>query len=57
MLGWPLTYAVVALLAAAFAFSGIDGAAETIGRILFTVFAALCLLTVLFRKVRGKHSV
>lgn len=57
MLGWPLTYAVTALLAAAFAFTGIDGAAETIGRILFTVFAALCALSILFRRMRGKRSV
>lgn len=57
MLGWPLTHAVIALLCAAFGFSGIDGIAETTGRVLFTVFLLLFLLSMLLRTYRGKPPV
>lgn len=57
MLGWPLTYAVSALLAAAFGFSGIEGPAETWGQIAFAVFSLLFVLSVLMRAIQGKPPI
>lgn len=57
MLGWPLSFVVGAMLAAAFGFSGIDGVAETIGRVLFGVFLTLFLLSVALRTAKGKPPV
>ncbi|WP_435165697.1 DUF1328 domain-containing protein [Falsirhodobacter sp. 1013] len=57
MLGWPLTFVISAMLAAAFGFTGIDGMAETIGQILFGVFLTLFLLTVALRTAKGKPPV
>ena len=41
MLGWALTFLVVALIAAALGFGGIAGASAGIAQILFFVFIAL----------------
>lgn len=57
MLGWPLTHAVISLLAAAFGFSGIDGVAQTVGRILFAVFLTLSVVTIVMRAIRGKPPI
>ncbi len=57
MLGWTLTFAISALLAAAFGFSGIDGPVATIGRILFAIFTILFAATALTRAIRGKPPI
>ncbi|MDB6453938.1 DUF1328 domain-containing protein [Falsirhodobacter sp. 20TX0035] len=57
MLGWPLTFVISAMLAAAFGFTGIDGMAETIGQVLFAVFLTLFLLAVCLRTAKGKPPV
>lgn len=38
MLGWALTFLIVAIIAAAFGFTGIAGASAWIAQLLFVVF-------------------
>lgn len=54
MLGWALTFLVVALIAAALGFGGIAGASVGIAKILFYVFIALFVFAMLARALRGK---
>ncbi|MCR8723860.1 DUF1328 domain-containing protein [Frigidibacter sp. ROC022] len=54
MLGWALTFLVVALIAAVFGFGGVASASAGIAQILFGVFLILFLITMLARAVRGK---
>lgn len=49
MLGWSLTFLVLALLAALFGFGGIAAASAGIAKILFIVFLVLFLGSLLFR--------
>ena len=49
MLGWSLTFLVLALLAALFGFGGIAAASAGIAKILFIVFIVLFLGSLLFR--------
>jgi uncharacterized membrane protein YtjA (UPF0391 family) len=53
MLGWALTFLVVALIAALFGFGGIASASAGIAQILFFVFVALFVLTLVMRAVRS----
>ncbi|SNS52483.1 DUF1328 domain-containing protein [Antarctobacter heliothermus] len=53
MLGWALTFLIVALIAAALGFGGIAGASAGIAQILFFVFLALFVLSLVARAVRG----
>lgn len=48
MLGWALTFLVVALIAAALGFGGIAGAATGIAKILFFVFLVLFIVSLIF---------
>ncbi|MEL6284802.1 MAG: DUF1328 domain-containing protein [Pseudomonadota bacterium] len=52
MLGWALTFLVVALIAAVFGFGGIASASAGIAQILFFVFVALFAITLIARVVR-----
>ncbi|MGB1456637.1 DUF1328 domain-containing protein [Spongiibacter marinus] len=54
MLGWTLMFLVIALIAGALSFSGVAGAATGIAKILFFIFIALLLLSLLARALRGK---
>ena len=54
MLGWALTFLVVALIAAALGFGGIAGASVGIAKILFFVFIALFVLAMIARALRGQ---
>lgn len=54
MLGWALTFLVVALVAAALSFGGIAGTSAGIAQILFFVFIALFLLAMIARALRGR---
>jgi len=49
MLGWALTFLVVALIAAAFGFGAIASASAGIAQILFFIFIALFLATIIAR--------
>lgn len=57
MLGWTLTFAVIALLAAAIGFGGTTGALALAGQILFVVFLGLSMLAALRRHWAGKPLV
>ena len=48
MLGWALIFLVLALVAAAFGFRGVAGAATGIAKALFFLFLVLFVLAVLF---------
>lgn len=53
MLGWALTFFVIALVAAVFGFGGIASASAGIAQILFFIFVALFVVTLVARAVRG----
>ena len=52
MLGWALTFLVVALIAALFGFGGSASASAGIAQILFFIFVALFVVTLIIRAVR-----
>lgn len=47
MLGWTVTFLVIALLAGALGFTGVAGTAVGIAKILFFIFLVLFLITLL----------
>ena len=52
MLGWALTFLVVALVAAALGFGGIASASAGIAQVLFFVFIALFLVSIVVHALR-----
>ncbi len=54
MLGWALTFLVVALIAALFGFGGIASASAGIAQLLFFVFIALFVIAIIANAVRGR---
>lgn len=54
MLGWALTFLVVALIAGAFGFGGIAVASVGIAKTLFWIFLILFVIAMIIRTVRGK---
>ena len=57
MLGWALTFLIVALVAAAFGFGGIASASAGIAQILFFVFLALFIFAIISRFMGGNSRV
>ena len=55
MLGWALTFLVVALLAALLGFTTIAGAAMGVAKILFFVFLVLFVVSLVMHLVRGRR--
>ena len=53
MLGWALTFLVIALIAAVLGFGGIAFAAVEIAKIVFFVALILFLIALLFGAMRG----
>ena len=53
MLGWALTFFIVALIAAALGFTGIAGAASSVAQVLFFVFLVLLVVAGVASAVRG----
>ena len=53
MLGWALTFLIVALIAGALGFGGIAGASAGIAQILFFVFLVLFGVTIISRAIRS----
>ena len=49
MLGWALTFLVIALIAAVFGFGGIASASAGIAQILFFIFVALFVVAIIVR--------
>ena len=54
MLGWALTFLVVALIAGLFGFGGIASASVGIAQVIFFVFLLLFIIAMVARTVRGK---
>lgn len=52
MLGWSLTFLIIALIAGAFGFGGVAGASVGIAQILFILFLSLFVVTALVRLLR-----
>lgn len=57
MLGWAIGFFIAALVAAVFGFGGIASAFTGIAIILFWVFVALFVLSLLFNTFGGAHAV
>ncbi len=57
MLGWAITFLVVALVAAALGFGGIAGASVGIAQVLFFVFIVLFVVAMVARAVRGNPPI
>jgi uncharacterized membrane protein YtjA (UPF0391 family) len=53
MLGWALTFLVIALIAAALGFGGIAGAAAGLAKIIFVIFLVLLLISLVMHVSRG----
>lgn len=58
MLKWSLYFFIIALIAAAFGYTGIASGAETIAKTLFMIFLALFLVSLLlgvtvYKKIRN----
>lgn len=56
MLGWVLTFLVVALIAGVLGFGGIAGASIEIAKIIFFIAVVLFLVSVIFGAFRGRGS-
>ena len=54
MLSWALTFLVIALIAAALGFGGIAGTSAGIAKILFFIFLALFVISLIARLLNGK---
>jgi uncharacterized membrane protein YtjA (UPF0391 family) len=54
MLGWALTFLVVAIIAAFFGFGGIAIASAGIAKMLFFIFVVLFAVTLLAGLIRGR---
>jgi len=54
MLGWALTFLVVALIAGVLGFTSIAGASIAIAKILFFVFVVLFVVSLVMHLVRGR---
>lgn len=57
MLGWALTFLILAVIAAALGFGGIAGASAGIAQLLFFIFLGLMILSFVARALRGKSVV
>jgi uncharacterized membrane protein YtjA (UPF0391 family) len=57
MLGWSLTFLILALVAGLLGFAGLAGAAAGIAKILFYVFLVLLVISFLARAMRGQSPV
>ena len=56
MLGWILTFLVIALIAGALGFGGIAGASAGIAQILFYIFLVLLLISLVMHVMRGPEA-
>ena len=56
MLGWALTFLIIALIAAALGFGGLAGTAIEIAKIVFFVAIVLFVVSAVFGFVRGRGT-
>lgn len=57
MLGWALTFLVVALIAGALGFGGVAGASAGIAQTLFFIFVVLFVVAMIARAIRGRPPI
>jgi uncharacterized membrane protein YtjA (UPF0391 family) len=57
MLGWAVFFLVIALIAALFGFGGIAGTAVGIAQLLFFVFLAVFVISLIMGLARGRPRV
>jgi len=57
MLGWAVFFLVVALVAAVFGFGGLAGTAVGIAKLLFFVFLAIFVISLIMGLVRGRTNI
>ena len=57
MLGWALTFFIVALIAAMFGFGGLATGAASIAKILFFVFIVMFLVSLVSGLARGRKAI
>jgi uncharacterized membrane protein YtjA (UPF0391 family) len=55
MLGWAITFFIIAIIAAALGFGGIAGSAVSIAQILFVIFLILFLISLVWHLVSGRR--
>ncbi|MFW6027640.1 MAG: DUF1328 domain-containing protein [bacterium] len=55
MLGWALAFFILALIAAVFGFGGIAEAFAGIAQILFFIFLALLVISLVVNALRGRR--
>ena len=56
MLGWAITFLIIALIAALFGFGGIAAAATNFAQILFAIFIVLFLVSIIVALVRRRPA-
>jgi uncharacterized membrane protein YtjA (UPF0391 family) len=56
VLGWAVTFFVIALVAAVFGFTGIAVAAATVAKVLFFLFLVLFLVALVMGIFRGRSQ-
>ena len=54
MLGWVLTFLVIALIAGVLGFGGIAGASIEIAKVIFFIAVVLFLVSIIFGAFRGR---
>jgi uncharacterized membrane protein YtjA (UPF0391 family) len=54
MLGWAITFLVIALIAAVLGFGGVAAVSVEIAQILFVVFLALFIISAVIHVFRGR---
>jgi uncharacterized membrane protein YtjA (UPF0391 family) len=57
MLGWVVTFLIVALIAGILGFGGVAGASIEIAKIIFFIAVVLFLISAVFGLVRGRTNV
>ena len=55
MLGWAVTFLVIALIAAALGFGGLAGTAVGIAKLLFWVFLVLFVVSLVYSLMTGRR--
>ena len=54
VLGWVVTFFVIAIIAAVFGFTGIAAGAAAMAKVLFFIFLVVFLVTLVMHLVRGR---
>jgi len=55
MLGWVITFLIIALIAAALGFGGLAGTAVGLAKIVFYIFLVLFVVSLIYSLVTGRR--